>query len=69
MDETEILKIIVKKKRRNSNTIRYGMFGLSLGEEHYQRLDKYCTKHSIYKATLVRNLVIEYLDKAEQKDN
>ena len=45
------------------------MFGLSLGEEHYQRLDKYCTKHSIYKATVVRNLVIEYLDKAEQKDN
>jgi predicted DNA-binding protein len=69
MNETEMLQSIVKKKRRNANTIRYGMFGLSLGEEHYQRLDKYCTKHSIYKATLVRNLVVEYLDKVEQKDN
>ena len=64
-----MLKKIVKKKRRNSITIRYGMFGLSLGQEHYERLDKYCTKHSIYKSTLVRNLVIEYLDKTEQKDN
>jgi len=69
MDETEMLKKIVKKKRRNSITIRYRMFGLSLGQEHYERLDKYCTKHSIYKSTLVRNLVIEYLDKVEQKDN
>jgi hypothetical protein len=69
MDETEMLKKIVKKKRRNSITIRYGMFGLSLGEETYQRLDKYCTKHNLYKSTLVKNLVIDYLDKAEQKDN
>lgn len=64
-----MLRRIVKKKRRNSITIRYGMFGLSLGQEHYERLDKYCTKHSIYKSTLVRNLVIEYLDRVEQKDN
>ena len=69
MDETEMLRRIVKKKKRNSITIRYGMFGLSLGQEHYERLDKYCTKHSIYKSTLVRNLVIEYLDRVEQKDN
>jgi predicted DNA-binding protein len=69
MNETEMLRRIVKKKRRNSITIRYGMFGLSLGQEHYERLDKYCTKHSIYKSTLVRNLVIEYLDRVEQKDN
>ena len=59
----------MKKRTRNSITIRYGMFGLSLGQEHYERLDKYCTKHSIYKSTLVRNLVIEYLDKAENKAN
>ena len=64
-----MLRRIVKRKTRNSNTIRYGMFGLSLGQEHYERLDKYCTKHSIYKSTLVRNLVIEYLDRVEQKDN
>ena len=64
-----MLRRIVKKKKRNSITIRYGMFGLSLGQEHYERLDKYCTKHSIYKSTLVRNLVIEYLDRVEQKDN
>ena len=64
-----MLRRIVKKKTRNSITIRYGMFGLSLGQEHYERLDKYCTKHNLYKSTLVRNLVIDYLDKAEQKDN
>ena len=69
MNETEMLRRITKKKSRNSNTMKYGMFGLSLGEEHYQRLDKYCTKHNLYKATLVRNLVVDYLDKTEQKDN
>tara|TARA_R110001592_G_scaffold233455_1_gene491087 strand:- start:269 stop:478 length:210 start_codon:yes stop_codon:yes gene_type:complete len=69
MNETEMLRRIVKRKKRNSNTIRYGMFGLSLGEQQYQRLDEYCTKHNLYKSTLVKNLVIDYLDKAEQKDN
>jgi predicted DNA-binding protein len=41
------------------------MFGLSLGTETYERLDKYCVKHNIAKATLVRNLVIKYLDEVE----
>ena len=67
MNETEMLKRITKTKSRDPNTIKYGMFGLSLGEVHYQRLNDYCTKHNLYKATLVRNLVVDYLDKAEQQ--
>jgi predicted DNA-binding protein len=61
----DILNSIPKKRRRNANTIKYGMFGLSLGTETYERLDKYCVKHNIAKATLVRNLVIKYLDEVE----
>ena len=45
------------------------MFGLSLGEYHYNRLDEYCKKHNLYKATLVRSLVVDYLDRAERRNN
>ena len=45
------------------------MFGLSLGEKNYNRLDAYCKKHNLYKATLVRALVVEYLDKNEKEVN
>ena len=68
MDEIELLKSM-KKRTRNSNTIKYGMFGLTLGAENYARLDAYCLKHNLYKATLVKSLVVNYLDKVEQKDN
>jgi len=68
MNEIELLKSM-KKKTRNSNTIKYGMFGLTLGQENYARLNAYCNKHNLYKATLVKSLVVEYLDKVEQKDN
>tara|TARA_R100000908_G_scaffold65090_1_gene51729 strand:- start:4544 stop:4756 length:213 start_codon:yes stop_codon:yes gene_type:complete len=61
----DILNSIPKKRRRNANTIKYGMFGLSLGPETYERLNKYCFKHNIAKATLVRNLVIKYLDEVD----
>ena len=35
------------------NTIKYGMFGLSLGERNYNRLNEYCIKHNLYKQTVV----------------
>ena len=69
MTEEELLTSTNKRIRRNENTIKYGMFGLSLGEDNYNRLHNYCTKHNLYKATLVRSLVVDYLDKAEQKDD
>lgn len=67
MDEEELLKNTYKKTRRNTNTIKYGMFGLSLGERNYNRLNEYCMKHNLYKATLVKTLIVDYLDRAEQK--
>ena len=69
MTEDELLTSTNKRIRRNENTIKYGMFGLSLGERNYERLHNYCTKHNLYKATLVRSLVVDYLDRAEQKDD
>ena len=65
IDISGILDSIPKKSKRNSNTIKFGMFGLSLGKETYERLNNYCIKHNIAKATLVRNLVIKYLDSQE----
>jgi len=69
MTEEELLTNVTRKKTRNKNTEKWGMFGLSLGKENYNRLDVYCHKHNIFKATLVRSLVVDYLDKAEQKDD
>ena len=69
MTEEELLNTATKRTTRNPNTTRYGMFGLSLGEYHYNRLDEYCKKHNLYKATLVRSLVVDYLDKAERNEN
>jgi len=69
MTEEELLTSVTKRTKRSENTIKYGMFGLSLGEDNYNRLHNYCIKHNIYKATLVKSLVIDYLDKAEQKDD
>ena len=66
MDEEQLLKIS-KRTGRNANTIKYGMFGLSLGERNYNRLNEYCIKHNLYKATLVKSLIVDYLDRAEQK--
>jgi len=69
MTEEELLNNVTKKTKRNSNTIKYGMFGLSLGERNYNRLNEYCLKHNLYKATLVKTLIVDYLDRAEQKEN
>ena len=34
MNEIELLKSM-KKRTRSSNTVKYGMFGLTLGAENY----------------------------------
>ena len=67
MNEEQLLNNTHKRTRRNENTTKYGMFGLSLGERNYNRLNEYCLKHNLYKATLVKTLVVDYLDRAEQK--
>ena len=67
MNEQELLSSTPKRVKRNANTIKYGMFGLSLGERNYNRLNEYCLKHNLYKATLVKTLIVDYLDRAEQK--
>ena len=69
MTEEELLSNVTKRTTRNANTKKYGMFGLSLGEYNYNRLDEYCKKHNLYKATLVRSLVVDYLDRAERNEN
>ena len=53
MDEEQLLNSTSKRTRRNKNTIKYGMFGLSLGERNYNRLNEYCLKHNLYKACLL----------------
>lgn len=68
MKERQLLEMTPKRRARNANTIKYGMFGLSLGEDIYNRLDTYCKEHNLYKATLVRALVVEYLDENEKKE-
>jgi hypothetical protein len=68
MTEEQLLNQAPKKTKRNPNTIKFGMFGLSLGELNYNRLNAYCLKHNITKATLVRSLVVDYLDRADFKN-
>ena len=69
MTEDELLNNVTKRTTQNANTKKYGMFGLSLGERNYNRLQEYCKKHNIYKSTLVRSLVVDYLDRAERNKN
>ena len=69
MNEEELLKTMTKRTTRNANTKKYGMFGLSLGEDNYNRLEAYCKKHDIYKSTLVKALVVDYLNKAERGED
>lgn len=41
---------------------KYGIFGLTLGEDLKNRLDAYCNKHNIAKSQLIKALLIRYLD-------
>ena len=67
MDEEQLLKSTSKRTRRNANTIKYGMFCLSLVERNYYRLHEYCITHNLYKSTLVKSLIVDYLDREEIK--
>ena len=69
IDVSGILDSIPKKAKRSANTVKFGMFGLSLGKTTYDRLEEYCKKHNIAKATLVRQLIIKYLDSQEKQND
>lgn len=61
MNEEEVLAKI-KPIVRNGLTKKYGVFGLSLGKELYEKVDKYCHSKNITKAALIRLLLINYLE-------
>jgi len=46
---------------------KYGIFGLTLGEDLKARLDEYCNKHNIAKSQLIKALLIRYLNKEENE--
>jgi metal-responsive CopG/Arc/MetJ family transcriptional regulator len=60
-------KIPPKGNTPGSLNKKYGIFGLTLGEELKTRLDKYCEKHNIAKSQLIKALLIRYLDQEEVK--
>tara|TARA_Y100000004_G_scaffold57251_1_gene63741 strand:+ start:2588 stop:2785 length:198 start_codon:yes stop_codon:yes gene_type:complete len=61
MKEQEVLSKIPKRKG-NGLTRRYGVFGLSLGENLYNKLDTYCNKKNITKSGLIKLLLNNYLE-------
>ena len=61
MNEEEVLNKLERKTNQNSLTRRYGVFGLSLGQDLYERLDKYCSNKDITKAGLIKFLLTDYL--------
>ena len=62
MNEDDILSKLAKKNNPNSLTRRYGVFGLSLGQDLYEKLDKYCSNKDITKAGLIKFLLTDYLN-------
>lgn len=65
MNESDILKDIPKRLPKNTINRKYGIFGLSLGDELYTRLDSYCKKNNIYKSKLIKAILTKYLNEAE----
>ena len=47
---------------------KYGIFGLTLGEDLKSRLDQYCKKHNIAKSQLIKALLTRYLDQEGVND-
>lgn len=68
MKVTNILDDIPKKVPKNTINRKYGISGLSLGDELYTRLDNYCEINNIHKSKLIKALLIKYLDEVEKED-
>ena len=58
-------KIPTKATKPDSINKKYGIFGLTLGEDLKSRLDQYCEKHNIAKSQLIKALLTRYLDQEE----
>lgn len=65
MKVNDILKDIPKRLPTNTINRKYGIFGLSLGDELYTRLDSYCKKNNIHKSKLIKALLTKYFDEVE----
>ena len=61
-------KIPTKVGKPDSLNKKYGIFGLTLGEDLKNRLDEYCKKHNIAKSQLIKALLIRYLDQEGVND-
>ena len=61
MNEEDVLNKLERKTNLNSLTRKYGVFGLSLGQNLYEKLDKYCSNKDITKAGLIKFLLTDYL--------
>jgi len=61
-------KIPTKVGKSDSLNKKYGIFGLTLGEDLKTRLDEYCAKHNIAKSQLIKALLTRYLNEQEGKD-
>ena len=55
-------------KPKQSLSKQYGVMGLCLGQELHSRLKNYATKKNIKMATLIKELLVGYLDEVESKD-
>jgi len=69
MKVDDILNNIPKKMAKPDGlNKKYGIFGLTLGEELKTRLDEYCTKHNIAKSQLIKTLLTRYLNQEEENN-
>tara|TARA_B100000073_G_scaffold5648_1_gene4880 strand:- start:1016 stop:1255 length:240 start_codon:yes stop_codon:yes gene_type:complete len=55
-------------KPKKSLSKQYGVMGLCLGQELHSRLKNYAFKKNIKMATLIKELLVAYLDEKESHD-
>ena len=68
MKINDILDTIPTRGTATGLNKKYGIFGLSLGEDLKTRLDAYCNKNDIAKSQLIKALLTRYLNEQEGKD-
>jgi len=65
MDINKIEQDILEYKRMKKHILT--MFGVNLGVELNQRLSRYAKTNSVSKASVIKTLLINYLDEKEVK--
>ena len=61
-------KLEQNAKSKNTLSKKYGVMGLCLGQELHSRLKNYAFKKNIKMATLIKELLVAYLDEKESHD-